>query len=488
MRLSMWILADWLKDYHPQAKIQDGKCVLRNARLFSEAVRLESMDVFIGSMKDFSFENNNKMICVQGHDMMLLDTEDGDEILNVILDAFDYYNNWSDKLRAAIRDGAALQTLLDESEEIFGFPLLVCDPGYYVIAQAGMDRMVFDNARASENLAEMKKNGVMPMKTIVAINADERIRVNSRSAYLMEYEELGSPIICRNLYSQNCHVGWVLVILRKENITRGLMQLLDELGDIIEYWSDFNSKQKELLSYNDLFQNILTDPDADVQKQAKRLRSIGWYPEDPKQMIVLERQETDLLSTEYFRRKIDRIGNGCFTVTAQDPLALILNRRIISYREFLEELKDLMRQTDMWGGISPEFTNVFGMKEPLELASSASRLGSHEVGSLTEFRECALPYALEILREHSSPCFLHPALETLRQYDKKNHTELFLTLREFLNCERNYIRTAGRLYIHRNTLLYRLKRITDLTGVELDSESVRLHLQLSYLLCDEACP
>ncbi len=487
MRLSMWILADWLKKYNPQTRIQDGKCVLRNARLFSEGVRLDSADVFIGSMKEFSFEDNDRVICVQGHDMMLLETKDGDEILNEILDAFDYYNFWSDTLRARVREGASLQDLLQESGQVLDYPILVCDPGYFVTASYGMDKIDFESDTANENLTEMRKNGILPMKTILAINDDERIRVNSRKAYVMDYEELGSPCICRNIYSQNRHVGWLLMILQHEDITRGLMQLLDELGDIMEYWSDLNSRREELLSYNDVFQQILLESDTDQQKQSTRLRSIGWYPEDPKQIIALDAIEGSRLGMEFYRRKLERLGNGCFTVSTSDGMALVINRRIIDYEDFLEKLKEFMEQTNSWCGISPEFCNIFEMKEPLAMASSAARLGDHLVGSVTDFEDCALFYALEILKENTSSYILHPAIEILRKYDRKNHTDLANTLRVFLDCERNYIQSAGQLFIHRNTLLYRLKRIRELTGLDLDSKNVRLHLQLSFLLSDSGC-
>ena len=59
--------------------------------------------------------NSAQVICVQGHDMILLDTEDTDQIFNEILDAFDYYNGWSDRLREMIRNGASLDDLLGSS-------------------------------------------------------------------------------------------------------------------------------------------------------------------------------------------------------------------------------------------------------------------------------------------------------------------------------------------------------------------------------------
>ncbi|WP_416386792.1 helix-turn-helix domain-containing protein [Blautia producta] len=95
---------------------------------------------------------------------------------------------------------------------------------------------------------------------------------------------------------------------------------------------------------------------------------------------------------------------------------------------------------------------------------------------------CAVSYTIELIRNHDHVTISHPALSVLDRYDCRNHTELKKTLKEYLNCERNYVKTAARLYIHRNSLLYRLKRIEELTGIDLDNEEIRLHLMLSYLL------
>ena len=64
MKLSMWILADWLKKYNPQINIKDGRRTLRNVRLLSENVKMESMDVYMGAMKNFVDGNSAQVICV----------------------------------------------------------------------------------------------------------------------------------------------------------------------------------------------------------------------------------------------------------------------------------------------------------------------------------------------------------------------------------------------------------------------------------------
>ena len=58
------------------------------------------------------------------------------------------------------------------------------------------------------------------------------------------------------------------------------------------------------------------------------------------------------------------------------------------------------------------------------------------------------------------------------------------TLHCYLTNERALLRTADLLDIHRTTLLYRIRRIEELTGLHLDDEKTRFDLLLSFRLMD----
>ena len=98
MRLSMPILADWLKDYHPETRVRDGNRILRNARLYTANMRTDRSTVYVGYARDFIDGADNRIICVSEQDMLLLDSADISQVHNHILDAFEYYNSWSDSL------------------------------------------------------------------------------------------------------------------------------------------------------------------------------------------------------------------------------------------------------------------------------------------------------------------------------------------------------------------------------------------------------
>lgn len=67
-------------------------------------------------------------------------------------------------------------------------------------------------------------------------------------------------------------------------------------------------------------------------------------------------------------------------------------------------------------------------------------------------------------------------LNVLLEHDTKNSAELLETLRQYLYCNGNLVKTSQALFIHRNTLLYRLNQIRDLLGKDIDDAIVRLDL------------
>ena len=76
--------------------------------------------------------------------------------------------------------------------------------------------------------------------------------------------------------------------------------------------------------------------------------------------------------------------------------------------------------------------------------------------------------------------YCHPALALLSRYDHVNGTDLYHTLETYLACGCSVKDTAEKLYIHRNSLNYRLDRIQSLTQVELGASRVRFLLEMSY--------
>ncbi|HEY4794639.1 MAG TPA: helix-turn-helix domain-containing protein, partial [Mycobacterium sp.] len=75
--------------------------------------------------------------------------------------------------------------------------------------------------------------------------------------------------------------------------------------------------------------------------------------------------------------------------------------------------------------------------------------------------------------------FVQEWLGELLDYDRTKRAELVKTLAHYLDCGGNYDLTAQSLQIHRSTLRYRLARIRDITGRDLQDVDTRLNLHLA---------
>jgi PucR C-terminal helix-turn-helix domain/Purine catabolism regulatory protein-like family/GGDEF-like domain len=65
--------------------------------------------------------------------------------------------------------------------------------------------------------------------------------------------------------------------------------------------------------------------------------------------------------------------------------------------------------------------------------------------------------------------FRERLLGPLQSYDERHRAELLPTLREFLACSGSWNACAARMYVHVNTVRYRIRRIEELTGRDLSS-------------------
>lgn len=78
-----------------------------------------------------------------------------------------------------------------------------------------------------------------------------------------------------------------------------------------------------------------------------------------------------------------------------------------------------------------------------------------------------------------TPRFLSQQAESVLALDARSGTEYAKTLRTYLDASRDSAVTAERLSLHQNTLRYRLRRVNELLGIDLDNPDDTLTLWLS---------
>ena len=69
----------------------------------------------------------------------------------------------------------------------------------------------------------------------------------------------------------------------------------------------------------------------------------------------------------------------------------------------------------------------------------------------------------------------------LEEHDRTRRSDLVHTLKTYFATGANASEAADRLFLHRNSMIYRLERIQELTGLDLKDHRVALALQLGLL-------
>ena len=101
-------------------------------------------------------------------------------------------------------------------------------------------------------------------------------------------------------------------------------------------------------------------------------------------------------------------------------------------------------------------------------------------GQLTRLQDLGVyQLLLELQQNPVLRDFYHELLAPLVEYDRHKRSELVQTLEAYIGAGNSPSETATRLHLHRNTVLYRLRRIRELLGRDPDDPEERLGLQLA---------
>jgi hypothetical protein len=133
-------------------------------------------------------------------------------------------------------------------------------------------------------------------------------------------------------------------------------------------------------------------------------------------------------------------------------------------------------------GVSGPAESVTALPGALHEAGSAQRLaalrGTSAVSVVTSDEVASHELLLATVPASVLHSFRERLLGPLLAYDDQHRAELLPTLREFLACSGSWNVCAARMYVHVNTVRYRVRRIEELTGRDLS----RLDDQVDFFL------
>lgn len=481
MKLSMWILADRLKDHIARYDIGEGPAQITGIRFFTEDLpALLPEYVYVGKGSDvFSDEAYaDQVLLVHGYDLLFIEHKSVEGVLNDVLSIFDYYNAWESSLwaAAAVTENA-IQRMVDASDGVMAGPIAIADAQGHVVAATQTDGPQMQDA----GWRYVYENRIVPNNyTSARIRDAKGNLLNDWAAYPQIYDMerficIGSQIV---IGGESAAAFYMQEFDKK--LTAGDVQLAEVFCGVLFSVVAMQSPGAEIKTISSIVSGLLNGEHPDDRVLTRLQDYIQDAP--PYQLVLIESvtASTNIIRKNSLLETIKMLGVRTVTLVHGEDIISIIPQSALDV--FLNALCACMNTAHYARGVSLPFDSFLQSRARYRQAQIAINL-SVGLAGVFYFRDCLLEYSLSELRKLNHELeLIHPALKTLRAYDRKNDNELYQTLRIYLENERNMVKTAEQLCVHRNTMKYRMHRIAALIDADLNDPRERLYILLSFYL------
>ena len=414
------------------------------------------------------------------------------EILNDVIEIFRKYHDFEMSLSSVVSGGGSLSDLLLAADPVFHNPMYIHDNMFAVIA---LPRMVEGMLKFEYN--ENTGRIYIPLWLIEDFKFDENYRdtlsmhkpgIWGNDEYPRQFRSLFV-----NLWDGSYYCGRLLINELQSPLQPGQFQTAIYLAEYIMriIRRDAQTASPSYRNFDDTFVDLINRRQVSDTDVNAMMVILGWREKDRYLCVRLRNQDEALnvKTITVLRSALSAILTGYVSFFYEKDLCIVLDLSVCenTYSEVRSILAAHVRDSYLYCGISNPFSGIWNLADGFVQTEIALNYIS-ENGSMRwimTFEDCAVPYLEEEVTRHMKPELVAaPDLLRLREYDRKNGTEYYETLRVYLLHERNIPETSDALIIHRTTLSYRLKKMREIMTVNLDSEDVRFYLLLSFRLLE----
>jgi DNA-binding PucR family transcriptional regulator len=158
------------------------------------------------------------------------------------------------------------------------------------------------------------------------------------------------------------------------------------------------------------------------------------------------------------------------------PLEPEVKERFVSYLS-AEKLK---------AGISRCFHSLADTYKYFKQAQRVLKMDAAESGNpaFLNFDDCAIKLMIDSLHNENLREYCHPILAQLAEYDECNNTDYMKTLYTYLKHSQEIKVSSTELFIHYNTMRYRIEKMREQFGIDFGDGSLLFHIWMSFLILD----
>ena len=411
------------------------------------------------------------------------------EALALALGAMEKYNSWYEKMQAELTGSPDLNRICSVGYQLLNNPILLFDPNHVLLA--------------STDVANSHKSAFLESdaKSAVLVLSDDAYKAIVNRPEFEDNTEIGmvsfmeNPLGGNTLYTNIvCNQQEYRLCVNDTNrgFRPGDLQICKILSATLQTAMETDRSRETAAKADlcDLFINIISNESIDPVRCDSILAAWNWRRNDDYICLGVEKTNTNLhfvSNDQYICAKIEELlADACAFMLEGRLICIAHLSRDLSEESIPERLESFLLDNIFIVGKSDVFSDALNTADYYREACIALRSGRAK--NPDDFFHSFSDYGFYNLLHHGLD-----SLSPVRYCDKNvlrlaaledsrvNYCETLLT---YIENDRNLLRTAELLHIHRTTLFYRLNKIKEALDADLDDPDTRLRIWLSFILLE----
>ncbi|MDO5422751.1 MAG: helix-turn-helix domain-containing protein [Eubacteriales bacterium] len=391
-----------------------------------------------------------------------------------------------EKLLSLIKNNLGLEAILKTAYAHLNNPIFICSMTLHVHAKYSPG-FTPKNLRSKEGIEYFEAD----YKILREQNFFERI-TSSRVPFIFPEKIMGETLLQAPMHTQNSVLGYVCVSQVNRPFDENDVEYVAMLSDIICLELQKNSS---ISSYSiesrdhfliDLINGNLDDPEMLELRSSMihfKISSHNWL-----MLMRLRQKDTDrtidgtigFLKRFHTRRLVAKYQDSIVLLSSDSKYELMPQEEFEPFKNYMEERNFVCAISSCFHDISHAPDYFQQVQELLKL---------HEGQKMTEPIINAADCLDQLLLFHNPysnrlRLLIHPDIKELYSYDQLHHTEYIPTLRAYFENERNAVKTAQALHIHKSTFFFRINKISELIDFSLTDTHKLYYYEFSLKIMD----
>ncbi len=370
----------------------------------------------------------------------------------------------------------SFEKMLNSISILIGNPLIVCDKSFRIVSSSD-----------PQNITDIfwqdhVKIGYCSYEFISSVHNLEAVQKGKMhtDAYLVYCQESNDyKYVCSIIGEDRTELGIIILLDSMSAFQSGDQELLKLVAKMV------GQKLQKKVSYHSNHSIIAEDILYDLleskwseEELKRRMKMTKFEWPDNLQIMVLDISDYYQKSEELYPSDLKKViyeeWHCPVSICYNDNVVLLFDHQ--RCLDIIEKAENFLHKKQVFIGISRPFTRPAELRYYYLQAIRAIRIGRnmsvekklyqyHEIAFLAVLPQLSLT---EAYKE-----FAHPAIQRLNSYDSDHQTDLLHIFYQYLVHKENVNETADSLFVHRNTLRYKVQKaltvgvINDLNSFEL---------------------